>query len=464
MKQRPTIARGNPVALKTTAERPLAPRFSVLGMGVTGVAVARFLAARGVDVLATDARESLDPAIMESLLEAGVTLSLGANEVRAGDAVVISPGIPPGADIFRHAHAISSEVMSEPELFARCHSGPVVAITGTDGKSTVTTWIAHLLEASGIGAVAGGNLGNPLIEEVGRVGMDVAVLEISAFQLITTATLAPAVALVTNLADDHLDHFGGDRGAYAAAKRRLVDLCDQGSVLIRADHDPTINAWPIAPGVRSLGYGPSPSSTAWCDEETLWLSTEEHGAVHIGKRCELKLVGEHNVSNALGASIAAYASGASIDGIREGLRTYEALPHRCAVVRSRRGVRWVNDSKGTTPHATAAALAGTRESVVLIAGGSDKGADFASLGQLLRERTRHVILLGETAPAIAEAVGPAHSVERVASLADAVDRAADHAVAGEIVLLSPACASFDMFRSYQDRGERFEALVEALPE
>jgi UDP-N-acetylmuramoylalanine--D-glutamate ligase len=433
-------------------------------MGVTGMSVACFLGGVGVDVLASDSRDALDPGSEARLRDAGVTVTLGANHVRPGDTVVISPGIPPGATLFREAHALGSEVISEPELFARCFGGPIVAITGTDGKSTVTTWIAHLLAVSGIGAVAGGNLGNPLIEEIGRAEMEIGVLEISAFQLITTPALAPAVALVTNLADDHLDHFGGDRVAYAAAKRRLVELCRPGATLIRADNDAAIGGWSAADGVHTHRYGSAATSAAWMEADALWLSTEEHGFVRLGDRGGLQLVGLHNAWNALGASIAAYAAGADLDAIREGLQSYTALPHRCAVIRTLRGVRWVNDSKGTTPHATSAALSGMSDPVVLIAGGSDKGADFDSLGALVRQHTRHVLLIGETAEAIATAIGPGHPVENSSTLEAAVERAAAIARPGDTVLLSPACASFDMFESYARRGECFEALVLRLSE
>ena len=461
---RPPIVQGTLATLPRTRRVPLAPRYSVLGMGRTGISVACFLASRGVDVLASDSRTSLEPHTRALLSTAGVELSLGGNEVRGGDVVVISPGIRPGSRAFQDAHVRGAEVISEPELFARLFDGPIVAVTGTDGKSTVTTWIEHLLKLSGIGAMAGGNLGNPLIENVEDPGLEVGVLEISAFQLITTHSLVPAVALVTNLSEDHLDHFGGDESAYAAAKRRLVDLCIPQSTLFRADSEREILNWSRAGGGVSHRYGGMQGSGAWFEGDGIWISTEEHGPVQVGRRSELQLVGIHNAVNAVGAAGAAYAAGAEIEAIREGLGSYSGLPHRCVVVRTRRGVRWINDSKATTPNATAAALTGLDAPVVLIAGGSEKGVDYRGLGALLRQHASRLLLIGETADALEEAVGPLHPVERFPSLEAAVERADALTESGETVLLSPASASFDMFESYAARGERFESLVRALPE
>ena len=460
-----------PTDLPRTTPRPLPASATVLGLGRTGVPVALYLARRGVDVLATDSREDLDPALRAELRDAGVHTELGRNRVREGDLVVISPGIKPASDLHKEAHARGAEVVSEPELFARCFDGPIVAVTGTDGKSTVTTWTAHLLEQSGIDARAGGNLGNPLIADLDDPP-EVAVVEISAFQLVNTPTLRPAAAAVTNLADDHLDYFGGDRAAYFASKRHLVDLCGPGSAVVLPGGAQEMSAWsfPVGATVLRTGLDPREAPAAYPADGILCLRVARPGgsrpATHepLVSVDELPLAGRHNQMNALMAAALARWTGATHEGICQGLRSYRPLAHRCQPVATIRGVRFVNDSKATNPHAASAALRGLDGPLVLISGGSDKGTDFTAFGRLVAERTRAMVATGDTAPKLLAAVPEGFPAQEAADLDGAIRLAFAKAEPGDTVLLSSACASFDRFRSFEHRGEVFCELVEKLRE
>ncbi len=446
-----------------TPRRALPSQASVLGLGRTGIAVARYLGSHGVDVVASDSRSDLDPATQQELEDLGVQICLGDNPIRPGDTVVISPGIPPHHPLFQRAVAAGSEVISEPELFARCFGRPIIAITGTDGKSTVTTWTHHLLQHGGINALVGGNLGNPLIVDADHDSADVAVLEISAFQLVTTDSLIPAIAAVTNLADDHLDHFDGDRDRYIAAKKRLVDLCQPGSLIIRASDDPILSSWQLPAGTldQRIGLVAAAGVHGWVEDGWLVLSPGDK-TIPVLPVNELPLVGSHNIRNALFASSMALHMGVSLDAIQAGLKTYEALPHRCTLVRCLNDVQYINDSKATTPNATMAALIGLEAPVILIVGGSDKGADYTDLGQAIGKYTRAVIGIGQTGPEILAAVPSHHPAHNAKDLATAINRARILAQAGDIVLLSPACASYDQFENYGHRGEIFTHLVEQV--
>ena len=441
-------------------------KVSVLGLGRTGIATARFLADLGVDVVASDNNEKIDPTVQMDLDARGVRVELGRNIVREGDTVVISPGIPPHSALFQHAQKMGGELISEPELFSRIFPKPIVAITGTDGKSTVTTWIAHILNLSGIKAIAGGNLGNPLLGEEGLDLLDVAVLEISAFQLVTTQTLQPAVAVVTNLAEDHLDYFEGSAESYEAAKRKLVDLCGQGSKVVVPAYDPVVLGWDIPLGAQRLlsSRSPGEGNAAWLEGGAIWLGVDEAGKplsepVAVGSISDLPLVGAHNEKNALQVVLATRLMGVSLDSIRAGLTNYEPLPHRCTVVGTVDGIRFIDDSKATNPHAAMAALEGLDCSVVLIAGGSEKDSSFEAFGLAIGHHTRAVVATGETAERILGSVPAGHPAVHAKTFEEAVRSAFKLAKPGDTVLLSPGCASFDSFRSYGHRGEVFSALV-----
>jgi UDP-N-acetylmuramoylalanine--D-glutamate ligase len=454
--------------LPKTSNVSLPQSISVLGLGRTGLAVAEYLGRHGVDVMASDKRTDIEPEKQKALEALGVQLSLGENIIRTNDVVVISPGIPPHHPLFKEAHEKGSEVISEPELFARVFGRPIIAITGTDGKSTVTTWTAHILQVAGIDTIAGGNLGNPLIEEADREDLQCAVLEISAFQLVTTPTLKPAITAITNLADDHLDHFDGDAQAYEEAKRHLVHLSPAGGAVVRPDDDPIVTGWSLPEGVESLDVtlDNAPENAAWVQDGVLYIRAQDGSEQPLAllHKSELPLVGSHNIRNALFASLMAARMGASVDAITHGLRSYQALPHRCVVINTINGVRFINDSKATTPNATMAALKGLDEGLVLIVGGSSKGSDYTELGQMIGKKTKAVVATGDTAQEILNSVPEGHPKLLEPDMETAIMRAYTLSNSGDTVLLSPACASFDRFNSYGHRGEVYTALVQALKE
>ena len=452
--------------LPITTKQELPRRVSVLGLGRTGIAVAEYLGAKGFDVIASDKRSEVDPEKVASLEAMGVEVTLGENIIRNDDLVVISPGIPPHHPLFIEAQEKASEVISEPELFARVFGRPIIAITGTDGKSTVTTWTAHILQEAGIDTIAGGNLGNPLITEADRADLKCAVLEISAFQLVTTPTLQPAITAITNLADDHLDYFNGDAKAYEEAKRKLVRLSPINGCVVRPDDDPVVSQWPLPEGVESLDVSleDDPQKAGWIQEGVLFVRSQgsESTAEELLHMNELPLVGSHNVRNALFAALMAFRAGASKEAVIKGLLSYEALPHRCAVINRVNGIRFINDSKATTPNATMAALKGLDEQLVLIVGGSSKGSDYSELGKMIHQKSKAVVATGDTAQAILDAVADEHPQFLEPTLESAINKAYSLSEPGGTVLLSPACASFDSFQSYGHRGEVYTALVQEL--
>jgi len=433
-------------------------RFTVVGAGRSGLAAANTLAQLGADVRLVDGADKPRPDTLDERAD-----YLGrTNAVRPGDVAVLSPGIPEVSPVRGEVAAVASEVIGEVELFARLCPAPIVAITGTDGKSTTTTMIGAILAASGRPTFVGGNLGNPLTEAVGELTPEHAVVaEVSGFQLTTCDTFHPVVAVVTNIAEDHLDYHGGF-APYQAAKRRVWAAMQAGDVLILNRDDPHIAAWdlPAGPTIRwfSLGrHAPGDPADATCVDGSMNVFGRR-----LMTREELPLLGVHNVANALAAALAAAAMGVGDATIRRALMVYQPLRHRLQTVATPGGVRWIDDSKATNPNAAAAGIRAIEGPLILLAGGSSKDADFTELAEVVRARARHAILFGQTRDQLAEAIGPNHPTTVVETLDQAVELASGMAVEGDTVLLGPACASFDQFRSYQHRGEVFCELVAAL--
>jgi UDP-N-acetylmuramoylalanine--D-glutamate ligase len=433
--------------------------FTVVGAGRSGIAAANLLARRGGDVVLTEGRAEV---ARPDGLHPDVSFVCGSNAARPGDVAVLSPGISEVSPVRVEIASVAAEVMGEVELFFRLCPATVLAVTGTDGKSTTTTMLGAISEASGRPTFVGGNLGNPLTDDVDRLGEDhVVVAEVSAFQLTTCETFRPSVAIVTNIAEDHLDYHGGYE-PYQAAKRRVFARMGAGDTLIVNGDDPIISGW-------SLPSGPELQTFSLVDERatgflrgTLLMVRIDGRPAELMDRSELRVLGIHNVANALAAGLAGLAAGFSLEAIRSGLSGYEALPHRMETVARHEQVRWVNDSKATNVNAASAGISSMEGPVILLAGGSDKDADFSDFGQLVRSRAKDVILFGATRHRLAEAIGDDHVTAIVDDLQQAVDLATLLAKAGDTVLLSPACASFDQFRSYEHRGDTFRELAQAL--
>lgn len=428
-------------------------RFTVIGAGRSGISAANLLSRRGGIVRLVD--DNIERARPDNL-KAEVTYEAGTHTVTRGDVVVLSPGIPEVSPIRGEVARVASEVIGEMELFARLCPCPIIAITGTDGKSTTTTMIGAIMAASGRDTRVGGNLGNPLCDDVDTLRPEsIAVAEVSAFQLTTTDSFRPAVAVMTNIAEDHLDYHGGFE-PYQAAKRRVWLKMESGDTVIINGDDPRIAEWPLpeGPTIERFTLSDPKRGDAYLEGEALWLGEER-----LMNREALKLLGDHNVANALSAALACRAMGVERPVIAEALAQYAPLAHRLQPVTRHQGVLWVNDSKATNPNAAMAGIKAITEPLIVLTGGSSKDADFGPLGALLAERAEAVICFGATREAIAEAVGDQERVEVVNTLAEAVSSAALRAREGDTVLLSPACASFDQFRSYAHRGDTFMALV-----
>jgi UDP-N-acetylmuramoylalanine--D-glutamate ligase len=443
----------------------------VVGLGKTGASCLRYLAKRGIPVSATDTRRT-PPGLAElggfadtlDLRLGGFDLSLldGASQV------LMSPGVSLEEPIARAARERGIDVLGDVELFARNVQAPVIGITGTNGKSTVTSLVARMAAAAGRSVLAGGNLGEPALDLLEQPVPDLYVLELSSFQLETTYSLRLEAAVVLNVTADHLDRYPSV-AAYALAKSRI--FARAATVVLNAD-DPLVAAMRAAAGGRTSNGGAAAHTTTFSIErqdadfsllrtgtQTL-LARRGEGLLDIAR---MKITGLHNAANALAALALGEAAGLPVPAMLGALESFPGLPHRSQWIADVAGVRYVDDSKGTNVGATIAAVAGMPGPLVLIAGGEGKGQDFTPLAGAFRGKVRHAVLIGKDASAVAAALTGVCTTERVESMAEAVAAATRVArPAGDTVLLSPACASLDMFRDYGHRGDVFAAAVREL--
>ena len=439
----------------------------VLGLGLTGYSLARHLAARGATVRVADSRPA--PPFADRLHAAlpGVRLTTGPfgdATVAGADLIAISPGVPQDQTFIAAAVARGVELVGDVELFARVlpPHPKVIAITGSNGKTTVTALTGALTRAAGLATVVAGNIGDAVLDALPEDHRwpDAFVLELSSFQLETTYSLAPVAATVLNVTENHLDRYP-DLDAYAAAKSRIFA---RGGIQVLNRDDPRSLAMRREGSlVQTFGAGVPESEEAWGlvdrGEGGVWLA---RGGALLLPAADLRLVGRHNAQNAL-AALALTSAVAKIDrNVLAALARFEGLPHRMQRIAEAGGIAYVDDSKGTTVAATRAALDGIDRPVLLIAGGDGKGQDFAPLRAPVDAHCRAVLLIGRDAHALDRALaGTRATVERCGTLDAAVARASQLAQPGDVVLLSPACASLDQFASYVERGDRFAALVRA---
>ena len=432
----------------------------VVGLGATGLACARWLRAQGERVTVNDSRAAPPGLAALRALDAGIEVHAGRVEpalLAGAERVVLSPGVSRREPLIAAALARGLPVLGDIELFARAVHAPVLAITGTNGKSTVTSLLADMAARANLSVLAGGNLGEPALELLARPLPQLYVLELSSFQLESTESLVLAAAAVLNVTPDHLDRYGSVE-EYAAAKARIYA---HAAVAVLNLDDPRVAAMPRQ-GLRRIGF-----SLERADAD-FGLVTRG-GAAQLARAgepllplAELALPGRHNAANALAALALGDAAGLPLASMLGALRGFAGLPHRTQWVATRRGVRFVDDSKGTNVGATLAAVAGLDGPLVVIAGGEGKGQDFAPLAAAFRGKVRHAVLIGRDRAALAAALAAACSTEFAADMAGAVAAAAAAARPGDLVLLSPACASLDMFRDYQERGEQFAAAAREL--
>jgi UDP-N-acetylmuramoylalanine--D-glutamate ligase len=431
----------------------------VIGLGVTGTAAARFLATRGAILTMTDRRTDLD----RSKLPSG-TIHLGVEEpawLRGIELVVTSPGVPRDSILIRAASEQGIPVIGEIELASRFITAPLIAVTGTNGKSTVVVMLGEIMKAAGMRTFVGGNLGTPLVDAIGG-GYDVAVVEVSSFQLESIDEFRPRVGVHLNLSDDHFDRYR-DLEDYGNAKARLFENQDPSDYAILNRDDP--NVWKLAATMRAqvISFGHARGDHA----KSLWA---EGNAIRfdLGARRgrisleNFRLKGQHNVANAMAASASALALNVEPETIERALAEFRGLAHRIEVVAEKSGVTYIDDSKGTNVGAVVEAIDALPAPIILIAGGLDKGGDYSPLLRPLHEKVRLAILNGAARTKMREALDGATTIDVVATLKDAVEHAARAARAGDTVLLSPACSSFDQFKDYAERGNVFKELVRAL--
>lgn len=439
-------------------------RLLLHGLGITNAAVARAAASHGLQVVLSD--DGDPPGAAELADEVGAPLVLGpsADELEAAvvdvDAVVPAPGLPESHPLFALAARHGRPVLSEFDLAGAWDGRPVLAITGTNGKTTVTTLVTSMLEHSGVRAAAVGNLETPLVAAIDRDDLDVFVVEASSFRLARSRRFAPRVGTWLNFAEDHLDvHATTDD--YREAKARIWADQDAEDTAVLCAEDPVVAAaapsGPDGPRVLRFGLAPVVDGAA--------VDFHERDGLLVAGDVELIAVSElwsslpHDRSNALAAAATALAGGATVEGVRSALREFRGLPHRVELIARTTGVRWYDDSKATAPHATLAALAGF-DSVVLIAGGRNKGLDLSELHRGASQ-VRAVVGIGESAQEVLDAF-PDRPGRIASSMSHAVSIASELARSGDVVLLSPGCASFDWYGSYAERGEDFAAEVRSL--
>ena len=440
----------------------------VVGLGVSGESVCRFCRARGAQVLGVDDKDraSFPEAVATRLEGDGVELFLGGQpeaRLAEADVVVVSPGVPssPALDA---AEARGVPLVAEVELASWFIDAPIVAITGTNGKSTVTALIGEMLSRTGRPTFVGGNLGTALIDAVGTAAAEAdgrVVAELSSFQLERIAHLKPAVSVLLNVTEDHLDRYP-TMAAYTAAKGRIFVAQDEADAAVVNGDDPLCVALAGAGRAKVHRFGSRGSER--CEVYEADGAVVDEGTGETYALAAFKLAGAHNRSNACAAILAARLAGAPPDAIAGALESFTGLPHRMEYVGEARGVSFYDDSKATNVGAAVAALLGMDRPVVLIAGGRDKGGDYGPLREQVVQRARAVVLIGEAATLMEEALAGPVPIVRAGTMKEAVERAATEAQPGDAVVLAPACSSFDMFANYKARGEAFsKAVANFLP-
>jgi UDP-N-acetylmuramoylalanine--D-glutamate ligase len=438
----------------------------IVGLGKTGLSCARYLMSQGVSLAITDSRKH--PPGREALQQLFPDLALFVGgflpeAFEAADHLVVSPGIALSEPLIQAAQARGAEILGDIELFARAVKTTVVAITGSNGKSTVTTLLGEMARMAGIKVAVGGNLGEPALDLLDE-SIELYVLELSSFQLERTRSLQPRAAVVLNLSADHMDRYA-DMEAYAAVKAGIYSGAQ--TAVVNRD-DPMVA---VMGGEASQVIGFTMAEPEGTDfgllarDGSTWLA---RGETPLLEAKALRIKGHHNLANALAALALGSALNLPMSAMLAALRTFTGLPHRTQWVAEKQGLQWFNDSKGTNVGATIAALrglhvAGDDSRTLLIAGGECKGADFTELAVVAEAMTRAVILIGRDAPLLESVLRDGCRLQHAVSLEDAVTKALQLGRPGDRVLLSPACASFDMFKNFEARGEAFVRAVEALP-
>jgi len=438
----------------------------IVGLGVTGLSCARYLKDRNIPFAVTDTRTN--PPHLAALQQTypDIPVALGGFDTSLLDnaaSIILSPGIALREPVIAKQVKRGIPVIGDIELFARAVTAPVIAITGTNAKSTVTTLVGEMAKAAGYNVQIGGNLGVPALELLlQNPNANLFVLELSSFQLETTYSLKPHVATVLNITPDHMDRYD-ELADYQRAKYRVyqncqIAVCNRDDVLTECHETSLQKKWHFTlntPGANEFGL--------LTQNNVVYLAFENHPLLPVN---ELPVMGKHYQANALAALAIGQGFGISFEPMIKVLREFKGLPHRCQLVRERQGVKWYNDSKGTNVGATQAAIEGLGSDIsgrlIMIMGGVGKNADFTSLSSAIEKYSRHVVLIGEAAQDIAAVIGAHVPISYAGTMDEAIQQAASVAQSEDSVLLSPACASFDMFKNYEHRGQVFTEIVERL--
>lgn len=445
-------------------------RFSILGAARSGLAVAALLRERGASVFVSDkAPADKMRQAADELEKMGIPYELGANTGRVleADALVISPGVPSSAPIVRDAQAKGLRVVSELEVGSWFCEAPIIAVTGTNGKTTTTTLIGEIFADAGHPAIVAGNIGTAFSQEVGKTGPDsAAILEVSSFQLDHIESFRPRVSIILNITPDHLDRYEHSFEKYIASKCRVFENQRDGDILIyNWDDDVTRREVErlANPAIKRL-----PFSIIRPLEGGAWVEGGDLVTMVYGTRSRVVPVlkigirGSHNLYNSMAATLAAQAMGIPAATAASSLMSFQGVEHRLEFVRELDGVKYVNDSKGTNVDSVWYALQSFDSPIVIMLGGRDKGNDYSRLRDLMRKHVRAVVAIGESADKVMQAFGSEFTVRKAASMDEAVNAGQELAQPGDVVLLSPACASFDWFDNYEHRGRVFKDLVRNL--
>jgi len=440
----------------------------VVGLARTGVAVARFLAERGAEVTVTDMQEEASVApFLAKLADLPINFELGRHDKHVflmAELIVVSPGVPMDIKPLLLAKAQKRPIISEIELASNFIDAPLVAITGTNGKTTTTTLTGEIFRACGYRTFVGGNIGNPLIELASSgAKVERVVAEISSFQLEGIINFRPRVAVLLNITEDHLDRYASYQ-EYIDAKLRVFENQQASDFAVLNMDDPLVA---VCAGKLKAAVVPMSQErelAAGIFHQNGIITMRWQGREECFPTSRFKLQGVHNIENIMAALATTILLGCDAKQALAAVEGFAGLHHRMELVRTVNGVSYFNDSKGTNVGSVVKSLASFPGQVTLIAGGKDKGGDYAPLAELVRERVTHLILLGEAKEKIRGALGQLTDTRLVGSLEEAVELAHQLTKPGGVVLFSPACSSFDMFKNYEERGERFAAQVNNLPE
>ena len=441
-------------------------RVLVVGLAKSGAAMARFLKHKGAQVTVTDKATAEDlRELADEMDRLGIAKEKGGHSQETfmnQDLIVLSPGVPHTLPQIRQAEQFGVKVIGEIELASCFIKEPIVAITGTNGKTTTTTLVSLMLEASGLSVYTGGNIGDPLTNYVDQdMKRDVVVVEVSSFQLDTIKRFRPKVAVLLNITDDHLDRYT-DFNAYARSKGRIFENQEKDDIaIINGDDPPSLSIGKILQNRRLLFGSKGTGYNAAIEKSRIALNLPDREPLNLDLS-KTRLIGSHNMENIAAAAMASLSAGATPEGVQHVIDTFPGLPHRIEYIDTVGGVDFYDDSKATNMDAVLRALDAFDRKLVLILGGRNKGGDYLQLKDAILRSVRSVVAIGESSKEVKTVLGPHIKVTEMPSLEEAVKKGLEEARPGECVLLSPACSSFDMFRNYEHRSQVFVDAVRQL--